>query len=184
MKTGKVAIALTLVGMLLAPVAMAAKKQAWDYDPEEKVFVMVKEDGTIIKRKMVKKPRVKLVDKEGNVTRGDVNELAAGARVLKMKRKPANPDKVRTVVLREKSSGSSDCSFDALQYDDLQGEDSFDWDCSTEVELEGESISKSCSFDASMDFEAAEGEIDGSMDVSGDCSYDRETPTSSLSWTL
>jgi hypothetical protein len=182
MKTGNVAVIVTLVSVLLSPMAYAAKKQAWEYDPEENVFVMVKPDGTTIKRKMVKKPKVKLVDKEGNVTLADINELAAGAKVLKLKRKPSKPEKVKTVVLREKSSGSSDCSFDALQYDDLQGEESFDWDCSTDVELEDESISKSCSFDASMDFEAAEGEIDGSMDLSGDCSYDRETPTSSLSW--
>ena len=178
MNTKQLIITATLAGMLSSPLALAAPKQAWEYDPERNVFFMIKDDGTVTKRKMVKKPRIKLVDRDGNVSRSSVNELAAGAKVLKLKRNPTNPDKIKTVVLREKSSGSSDCSFDALDYKDLEGPEDFDWDCSTDLETEEESISKSCSFDGSMDF----GEGDSSMDVSGDCSYDHSTPTSNLSW--
>jgi hypothetical protein len=167
-------LATALISIIASPLVLAGK-QVWQYDPETYSLVMVRDDGAIKKKKMVKRPKIKLVDVDGNVTVADINELASSAEILKIEKKNR---KIKTVVLRQQSSGSSDCSFDALDYKDLEGPHSFSWDCATDLVTETETVTKSCSFDGSMDSGAG----GNSMDVAGDCDYTKSTPESIVSW--
>ena len=178
MERKRLAVAVAVVASVASSGALGGEKTVMEYKPDKRVLKMVKDDGSVTKRKLVRRPTVKLVDRKGNVTVADINELATAGTVLRLKRKATDPKKVKKVVLRELRTGSSDCSFDAMQYKDVRGSKSFDWGCSADLSTELESVSKSCDFDASIDVEPNERD----MDMSGSCDYERETPDSSLAW--
>jgi hypothetical protein len=166
--------AVVISGLISAPAMARAAGQVDEYRPRTDKLIVVSDDA--VKRKtLAGNVKVVLRDAKGRSTRADINELVAGARVLRL----ADPDRdkvVEKVVLRELPSGSSDCSFDTSD------DGSMSWDCSLDFDGLDDDETKSCSFDGSEDSSGGANEGDRSRDFSWDCSYDQDGDEGDFSW--
>lgn len=163
--------AMVAIGLVSAPAMAGSPRQVDDYREGKNKLIMVKGDN--VKRKVLaNNVRVVLKARNGQKTRANVNELVPGARILRL----VNTDgdrAIEKVILRERSSGSSDCSFDVSTDEDGASHDE-SWDCSLSLDGVNEDLSKSCSFDSSEDSSGTMQSGDSSRDVSWDCSYDED----------
>lgn len=131
-------------------------------------------------RAFTKKTKVFLVDRAGNRTRADLNELGRGAKVVG---KRVVDGKIVSIALAEKGpTGSSDCSFDSSDDDGDAVTDDDSFECSNDYDDGTVDTDSDCSYDSSSDGPAS----DHSLDMSWDCSYsetdDRDEDEGGLDW--
>lgn len=175
-----------LMGATLAPPASAGPRARVDrFQPGSQRLVLVKGDR-VIRKSLSDDVKVLLKNRAGQKQRADVNELVAGAVVLKLADTDDDGD-IDKAILRELPSGSSDCSFDESEESesDEEGSESSveeSWSCDLDYEGIDSDISRDCSFDMSREgySEANEGEHE--EEVSWDCSYDESNDEEDLSW--
>lgn len=162
----------SLLSVLLVSPANAAPRARLDkFSPRTDVVRLDRADGKSVRAEVANDVRVRMVDSDGDVSRGDINELVRGAKVLGWKKEDGEIVKIR---LRERATGSSDCSFDTG--DGTTDDNSFD--CSNDYDDGNVDTDSDCSFDESGDGPAN----DRSEDVSWDCSYDKSIDGDDISW--
>jgi hypothetical protein len=146
------------------------------FNPQRDKLVMVK-DGRIVQRPVDPRSRVVLRHLDGSGTRADINQLVAGAKVLKVVDRNGDGD-LDKIVLRERSSGNSDCSFD-VEDDAAAGP----WSCRVDHDSPEDDELQDCSFDISEEESEEAGEGERSREISWDCSYEQESEDGDgLSW--
>ncbi|MBD8869791.1 hypothetical protein [Nocardioides donggukensis] len=153
---------LTFVGQ--PAVAASGAKHVGDVRAKAMKVRIDKPNGNRGWAEVSKQTRVVLKSRDGERTRGDLNDLARGAKVL---RKRGTNGELRRVVLAASPTGNADCSFDSSSDDgdDVSNDESFD--CSSDYDDGVVDTSEDCSYDASSDGPAS----DWSMDTSWDCSF-------------
>lgn len=182
-KAGVALIGAVAIAGLLAPPAAARKIGQIEKYKVGKNQVVLNKGGKAVKKKLAGKVKVVLKSKSGEKSRKDINELVAGAKVLRLADR--NDDgKIDKVVLRELPSGGSDCSFDGSEESEDPSEVSVDesWDCDLDYDGINLDISESCSFDRSEDSSSDPSGGDSSRDMSWDCSYDESDDENDFSW--
>lgn len=172
-----VASAVVAVLAVMPPVAAKPVGQVEDLKVGKGRLFITKSNGKTVGKTLADNVKIRLKGADGT-SKGDLNDLARGARILNLK-DTDDDNEIEVVVLKELPSGSTDCSFDTDEDADEDGE-SFDesWDCSLGFEDDESDEDFDCAFDSSRDFS----EGDGSMDLSWDCSYDYGDDTYELSW--
>lgn len=178
-----VAVLIALSLALLGSTATAAGGKAdrvGDFRPKAMKVRIDKADGADRWRQVTASTRVFVVDKAGDRTRADVDELVRGARIVGSR---VRAGEVRAITLRElAATGSTDCSFDSSDDDGDSVTDDESFDCSLDYDDGTVDTDTDCSYDSSRDG----GVGDWSMDASWDCSYsetdDRDEDEGGLDW--
>lgn len=170
---------LTALALSAPPASARALGRVDDYRPAKQRLDMIK-DGRLVHRTIASDARVVLRDVDGGDTRADINELVTGAKVLSL-RDTDGDGEIEKVILRERASGSSDCSFD---YDEEEGDGDGSWDCTIDHDGDDEDVEEHCSYDASGGSGYEDGEGDTTRDVSWDCDYEEadDGDEEGLSW--
>ena len=164
--------ALMLTTLPALSASAAPRARLGKFSPATDVVRLDRGDGTRVKAEVADDVRVRLVDRNGNITRSDVNELVRGAKIMGWRKAGGE---IVGILLQERNTGSSDCSFDTG--DGTTDDNSFD--CSSDYDDGTVDTVTDCSFDESADGPAN----DRSEDVSWDCSYDKSIDEDNeISW--
>lgn len=155
-------------GGATAATASEASDRVGDFRPKAAKVRIDKAPGQVRWAEVTADTRVIVVDKAGNRTRTDVDDLVRGARVVG---KRVVEGKLSRITLQERAAtGAVDCSFDSSTDDDSVSEDD-SFECSHDYDDGVVDTDTDCSYDSSRDGEAN----DWSMDASWDCSFSEDS---------